>query len=41
MLLGIVGDELMTVRATAWDYAGVEAELERVAVSFRLTQREN
>ena len=36
-LLGVVGDELLTVRATAWRSAGIKTELVRIIDSFRLT----
>jgi hypothetical protein len=37
VLLAIVGGELLTVRAAAWDYGRVDADLERIVASFRLT----
>jgi uncharacterized protein DUF6714 len=37
LLLAIVGEELLTVRAAAWDYGRVDADLERIVTSFRLT----
>jgi len=37
LLLAIVGGELLTVRATAWDVPGVDGDLERIVGSFRLT----
>jgi hypothetical protein len=36
-LLAIVGDELLTVRATAWRVREIETELGRIVESFRLT----
>jgi hypothetical protein len=37
VLLAIVGEECLTVRAAAWDYGRVDADLERIVTSFRLT----
>jgi hypothetical protein len=35
-LLAVVGDELVTLRATAWRFPAIEAELVRIVDSFRL-----
>ena len=35
-LLAVVGDELLTLRATAWRFPDIEAELRRIVESFRL-----